>query len=244
VICWREIGPKSRSSSPAKRRRARRYSTGYFTRVNCTWIEPRSSLRAKRSNPGERRAPAAPGSPRRFAPRDDDSINMQLVLAPKSAAVRSGRSAARRIAHSEAGDREQRALCGVSSTRALSNPKARSLRPADRLRRGAYCRRRNPKKQQEAVNWGAPGSGMALDPLVRIVAERALQSRERPHRVFKGHIETGNRYYYPPGKMIQANKGSLPVRAGPFVQLSSKARMRNQCSSALPSGRPSRSHSA
>src|SRR3984957_10831556 len=42
--------------------------------------ETRSSLRAKRSNPGERRALHGPGSPRRFAPRGDDSIQMHPDL--------------------------------------------------------------------------------------------------------------------------------------------------------------------
>jgi hypothetical protein len=50
------------------------------TRARCISVEPRSSLRANRSNPGERRAPTFSGLLRRCAPRNDDSISTQRAL--------------------------------------------------------------------------------------------------------------------------------------------------------------------
>ena len=38
------------------------------------------ATRSSKRNPGERTRPATPGSPRRFAPRDDDSIRAQHAL--------------------------------------------------------------------------------------------------------------------------------------------------------------------
>ena len=48
--------------------------------ANCIGVEPRSSLRAERSNPGIVGCRFIPGSPRRFAPRDDGSTRTQRVL--------------------------------------------------------------------------------------------------------------------------------------------------------------------
>jgi hypothetical protein len=53
-------------------------------RTYCISVEPAASLRAKRSNQGNEGRPATPGSPRRFAPRDDDSVRTQHALTPKS----------------------------------------------------------------------------------------------------------------------------------------------------------------
>src|ERR1700677_5290043 len=57
------------------------------TTANCIWLEPRSSLRPPdqvrgKQSRGTKGVPATPGSPRRFAPRDDDFINRQPALTP------------------------------------------------------------------------------------------------------------------------------------------------------------------
>ena len=46
--------------------------------ARCKWLEPASSLRAKRSNPGIVGRPATPGSPRRHSPSKDGRLSTRF----------------------------------------------------------------------------------------------------------------------------------------------------------------------
>jgi hypothetical protein len=61
-------------------------SPGRAANGDCTWVEPAPSLRAPgfgtrgEAIQGNAGRSTTPGSPRRFAPRDDDSVRMQRAL--------------------------------------------------------------------------------------------------------------------------------------------------------------------